>query len=43
MPGLETFPYDVVDFLETPEDRAGYLDVWFDESPEDIRGLSGAV
>lgn len=43
MPGLETFPYDVVDLLKTPEDRAGYLDVWFEESPEDIRGLSGAV
>ena len=40
---LETFPYDVADFLKTPEDRAGYLDVWFDESPEEIRGLSKAV
>ena len=40
---LETFPYDVADFLKTPEDRAGYLDVWFEESPEDIRGLSRAI
>ncbi len=42
-PGLETFPYDVVDFLGTPEDRAEYLDVWFEESPEDARGLSKAI
>lgn len=42
-PALETFPYDVADFLRTPEDWAGYLDVWFEESPEDIKGLSKAV
>lgn len=42
-PGLETFPYDVVDFLGTPEDRAEYLDVWFEDFPEDIRGLSKAI
>lgn len=40
---LETFPYDVVDFLGTSKDRAEYLDVWLEESPEDIKGLSRAI
>lgn len=40
---LGLLPYDVVDYLQTPEDRAGYLDVWLEESPEDTRGLSRAI
>ncbi|MCC6309675.1 MAG: putative addiction module antidote protein [Trueperaceae bacterium] len=40
---LGLLPYDVIDYLQTPEDRAGYLDVWLEESPEDIRGLSRAI
>lgn len=30
---LGLLPYDVIDYLQTPEDRAGYLDVWLEESP----------
>jgi probable addiction module antidote protein len=41
--GLETFPYDVVDYLGTPKDRAEYLDVWLEDFPEDIKGLSKAI
>ena len=40
---LGLLPYDVVDYLQTPEDRAKYLDVWLQEAPEDIRGLSRAI
>lgn len=40
---LGLLPYDVIDYLQTPEDRAGYLDVWLEESPEDTRGLSRAI
>lgn len=40
---LGLLPYDVIDYLQTPEDRAGYLDVWLEEYPEDIRGLSRAI
>lgn len=42
-PALELFPYDVTHFLDTRDDYAGYLDVWFEESPEDTRGLSKAI
>lgn len=42
-PKLETFPYDVVIFLRTPEERAGYLDVWLEDYPEDVKGISKAI
>ena len=38
-----TRPYDVVNYLSTPEDRAGYLDAWFEEAPDDIKGISRAL
>lgn len=40
---LGSRPYDVIDFLPTTGDRAEYLDVWFEESPEDIKGISKAI
>ncbi len=42
-PKLKTFPYDVAVFLRTPEECAGYLDVWLEESPEDIQGICKAI
>ncbi len=40
---LGILPYDVIDYLRTPEDRAEYLDVWFEESPEDTKGIAKAI
>lgn len=39
----DTFPYAVVFFLRTPEKRAGYLDVWLEDYPDDIKGISKAI
>lgn len=35
--------YDVADHLRSPEEMAAYLDVWFDEFPDDISGIARAV
>jgi probable addiction module antidote protein len=35
--------YDVADHLCSPEELAAYLDVWFDEFPDDISGIARAV
>lgn len=40
---LGLLPYDAIDHLRTPEDRAGYLDVWFEDYPEDSTGISKAI
>ncbi len=29
----KTTPYDVTEYLETPEDMAAYLDAWLEEAP----------
>ena len=36
-------PYDVAEYLRTPEDRAAYLDAWFDEFPDDAAGIAKAL
>ena len=35
--------YDVSDHLRSPEEMAAYLDVWFDEFPDDVSGIARAV
>ena len=35
--------YDVANHLRSPEEMAAYLDVWFDEFPDDISGIARAV
>ena len=42
-PRIEIFPYDIAGFLRTPEECAGYLDAWLEESPDDSRGISKAI
>ncbi len=40
---LETFPYDVVDYLKTLRDMQGYLDASLIEAPEDAESFSHAL
>ncbi len=40
---LETFPYDVVDFLRTRREIQAYLDASFIEDPEDAESFSHAL
>jgi probable addiction module antidote protein len=40
---LETFPYDVVEYLKTRRDMAGYLDASMIEAPEDSESFSHAL
>ncbi len=41
--GTQTVPYDVANFLRTPEDMAAYLDAWLEEAPEDAAGIARAL
>ncbi len=36
-------PYDVAEYLQTPEAMAAYLDAWLEESPEDAAGIARAL
>jgi len=38
-----TTPYDVAEYLRTPEDVAAYLDAWLDEAPDDVTGIARAL
>jgi probable addiction module antidote protein len=38
-----TTPYDVAEYLRTPEDMAAYLDAWLDEAPDDVAGIARAL
>jgi probable addiction module antidote protein len=40
---LETFPYDVAEFLRTSREIAAYLDASFIEDPEDSESFSHAL
>jgi len=40
---VRTLPYDVVEFLSTPADRAAYLDAWLAEAPDDAAGIARAL
>jgi probable addiction module antidote protein len=42
-PKTRTTPYDVADYLETPEDMAAYLDAWIQEAPDDAPGIARAL
>jgi probable addiction module antidote protein len=35
--------FDVADYLDSPEMRATYLDVWLQDSPEDSAGIARAL
>jgi probable addiction module antidote protein len=39
----KTRPFDVAEYLRTPEDIAAYLDAWLEEAPEDASGIARAL
>ncbi len=38
-----TKPYDVAEYLDTPEDIAAYLEAWLTEAPDDAAGIARAL
>lgn len=40
---IRTTPYDVTEYLRTPEDMAAYLDAWLEEAPDDTAGIARAL
>ena len=42
-PKTKTTPYDVAEYLRTPEDMAAYLDAWLEEAPDDAAGIARAL
>ena len=40
---IKTKPFDVADYLRTPEDMAAYLDAWLEETPDDAAGIARAL
>ena len=40
---LKSSRYDVAEHLRTPEEMAAYLDVWFQEAPDDVSGIAQAL
>lgn len=38
-----TTPYDVAQYLRTPEEMAAYLDAWLEEAPDDAAGIAKAL
>jgi probable addiction module antidote protein len=40
---IKTKPFDVADYLRTPEDIAAYLDAWLKEAPDDATGIARAL
>jgi len=38
-----TYPCDVAEHRRTPEERAAYLDAWFEEAPDDTAGIARAL
>lgn len=42
-PTTKAAPYDVADYLRTPEDMAAYLEAWLDEAPDDTAGITRAL
>ena len=43
MAKTKTTPFDVADYLRTPEEMAAYLDVTLEESPVDAAGIAHAL
>ena len=39
----KTTPYDVAEYLRTPEEMAAYLDAWLEEAPDDPSGIARAL
>lgn len=39
----KTTPYDVTEYLQTPEDMAAYLDAWLEEALDDATGIARAL
>jgi probable addiction module antidote protein len=40
---IKTAPFDVADYLHTPEDMAAYLEAWLEEAPDDAAGIARAL
>lgn len=40
---MKTMPYDVADYLRTPEEMAAYLDAWLEEAHDDTAGVAQAL
>jgi probable addiction module antidote protein len=40
---ITTTPFDVADYLKTPEDMAAYLQACFEEAPDDAAFIAGAL
>lgn len=40
---INTTPYDVTEYLRTPEDMAAYLDTWLNEAPDAAAGIVRAL
>lgn len=40
---IKTKPFDVADYLTTPENMAAYLDAWLEEAPDDAAGIARAL
>lgn len=40
---IGTEPFDMADYLRTPEDQAEYLNAWLEQSPEDMEGFARAL
>ena len=36
-------PYDVAEYLRTPEEMAAYLEAWLEEAPDDVADLARAL
>ena len=40
---LASVPFDVAEYLRTPQEMAAYLDAWLEEAPEDAAGIARAL
>ncbi len=40
---VKTRPFDVANYLRTPEEQAEYLNAWLQESSEDAAGFARAL
>jgi probable addiction module antidote protein len=39
----KTAPYDVADYLRTPEEQAAYINAWLTDAPDDVAGIARAI
>ena len=43
VPSGDIGPFDVAEYLDSPEDMAAYLDAWLTDAPDDVAGISRAL